>query len=76
MPRIKLAHWHGDHAPGEEIDVTDEELAGLTRDGRVAGVVDSKEAKQPTEEQPARPEPSPELETQASAPEPAPRKRR
>ncbi|GHF77064.1 hypothetical protein ACFFSH_38430 [Streptomyces filamentosus] len=40
MPRIKLAHWVGDHKPGDEIDVSDTELASLNRDGRVAAVVD------------------------------------
>jgi len=39
MPRIKLAFWHGDKRPGEEIDVTDEDLAALRRDGRVATVL-------------------------------------
>ncbi|MFK8844678.1 hypothetical protein [Streptomyces sp. Ac-502] len=41
MPRITLAHWHGDAAPGDTIDVTDEELAGLARDGRIAAVHDA-----------------------------------
>ncbi|MET9729688.1 hypothetical protein ABZZ79_03175 [Streptomyces sp. NPDC006458] len=39
MPRIQLAHWHGQHQPGDEIDVTAEELVALRRDGRVAQVV-------------------------------------
>ena len=39
MPRIKLAYWHGGSAPGDEIDVTGDELAALQRDGRVAEVV-------------------------------------
>lgn len=39
MPRIILAYWHGDHSPGDEIDVTGEELAALQRDGRVAEVI-------------------------------------
>lgn len=39
MPRIKLAHWHGPHAPGDEIDVDDAALKSLVRDGRVATVV-------------------------------------
>jgi len=39
MPRIKLAFWHGDKKPGEEIDVTGEDLAALRRDGRVATVL-------------------------------------
>lgn len=39
MPRIKLAYWHGSHKPGDEIDVSADELAGLHRDGRVAEVL-------------------------------------
>jgi hypothetical protein len=35
MPRIRLAHWHGAHAPGDEIDVDDDVLRALLRDGRV-----------------------------------------
>ncbi|MFF1709318.1 hypothetical protein [Streptomyces sp. NPDC058268] len=41
MPRIKLAHWHDGHAPGDEIDVNDTELKELRRDGRVASVVET-----------------------------------
>lgn len=41
MPRIKLAHWHDGHAPGDEIDVTDTKLKDLRRDGRVASVVEA-----------------------------------
>lgn len=39
MPRIRLAYWHGDNKPGDEVDVTDEELQALQRDGRVAAVL-------------------------------------
>jgi hypothetical protein len=39
MTRIRLAFWHGTHQPGDEIDVTDDELATLQRDGRVAAVL-------------------------------------
>lgn len=39
MPRIKLAFWHGDHKPGDEIEVNEDELAALRRDGRVAEVL-------------------------------------
>ncbi|MGW5426883.1 hypothetical protein ACWET9_06600 [Streptomyces sp. NPDC004059] len=56
MPRIKLAFWHAGHQPGEEIDVTGEELAALQRDGRVAEVIES-----PTPEaEPAAEEKAPE----------------
>lgn len=43
MPRIKLAYWHGEHQPGDEVDVTDTELAALRRDGRVSEVLEPKE---------------------------------
>ena len=39
MPRIKLASWYGDKAPGEEMDVDDVRLKALRRDGLVAEVV-------------------------------------
>lgn len=39
MPRIELAAWHGGRAPGTEVEVTDDELRDLVRDGRVAKVV-------------------------------------
>ncbi|TXS08232.1 hypothetical protein EAO71_37160 [Streptomyces sp. ms191] len=41
MPRIRLAYWHGDHQPGDEIEITPDELAALTLDGRVAEVLTS-----------------------------------
>ena len=44
MARIRLAHWHDGHKPGDEITVADEQVAGLVRDGRVAEVL-----KAPTE---------------------------
>lgn len=63
MPRIRLAHWHAGHQPGDEVEVTGEELAALDRDGRVAALVDSP---QPTPEAPSEP--------QAAAEEKAPEK--
>ncbi|MEU9310863.1 hypothetical protein [Streptomyces sp. NPDC048256] len=39
MPRIKLANWYGDRAPGEEVDVGAAALKGLQRDGLVAEVL-------------------------------------
>jgi hypothetical protein len=61
MPRIKLAYWHGDHKPGDEIDVSDEEFAALQRDGRVAEVVQApaEEPPVPQQEDEAQPEDSP-----------------
>ncbi|MFJ7176405.1 hypothetical protein ACIQXA_08355 [Streptomyces massasporeus] len=39
MPRIKLANWYGDKAPGEELDVDEVWLKALRRDGMVAEVL-------------------------------------
>ncbi|WTW93619.1 hypothetical protein OG216_09630 [Streptomycetaceae bacterium NBC_01309] len=39
MPRIRLAHWHDGHKPGDEIDVDDDTCKALKRDGRVAEVL-------------------------------------
>jgi hypothetical protein len=64
MPRIKLAYWHAEHAPGDEIDVDDESLAALQRDGRVAEVVEPKLS-----------EPEPAPEPAESAPETGRRRR-
>lgn len=68
MPRIKLAHWHGGHAPGEELNVTDDDLRALERDGRVAEVVKTEPAQ-------TAPAPAVELDAEAPAPETG-RKRR
>lgn len=72
MPRIKLAYWHGEHSPGDEIEVGDDELAALQRDGRVAEVI------QPPAEEPAAPQQEGEPQPDPTV-EPAPdagRKRR
>lgn len=70
MPRIKLAFWHGDHQPGDEVDVTDDELAGLRRDGRVAEVLTS-EPPAPADDKPAETttdgaQPAPEVSSSAT----------
>jgi hypothetical protein len=70
MPRIKLANWYGDKAPGEELDVDDVMLKALRRDGMVAEVV---------EEQPAQvagQQPEPTAETAAPEAEAAQQGRR
>ncbi|MEU9333126.1 hypothetical protein AB0D49_08170 [Streptomyces sp. NPDC048290] len=41
MPRIKLATWYGDKAPGEELDVDGAALKAMRRDGLVAEVLGS-----------------------------------
>ncbi|MEW2451192.1 hypothetical protein AB0896_27165 [Streptomyces parvulus] len=85
MTAIKLASWHDGRAPGARVEVTDEELALLQRDGRVAEVLpDEAEPEAPAEEpdaQPdeAAPEPEPEAaaaEAEAEAPAKSSRRRR
>ncbi|MER7930481.1 hypothetical protein ABTY96_46485 [Streptomyces sp. NPDC096057] len=73
MPRVKLAHWHDGVAPGAEIDVTDQQLAEMHRDGRVAQVLDPAAEPSPSKEkdQPAQAEPPSEV----PADPPRPRKR-
>jgi hypothetical protein len=39
MPRIRLAHWHDGHAPGDVVDVDGDLLPALVRDGRVNEVL-------------------------------------
>lgn len=64
MPRIKLASWYGDKAPGEEIDVDEVTAKALRRDGLVAEVVVQPEAAPSSEqpeaavEEPAEPQPA------------------
>lgn len=84
MPRITLAHWHGGSAPGAELEVSDEELAALQHDGRVASVLeDTAVEPETTDPSPALPEDraSDEAEpagagTDAAAEEPTPRTRK
>ncbi|MEU8555968.1 hypothetical protein AB0C80_18530 [Streptomyces anthocyanicus] len=83
MPMIRLAHWNGGKPPGSVVDVTDEDLALLKRDGRVAEVLPDKPEPEPAAEQPAAPaeEPVPEpepaaAETEAEAPAKSSRRRR
>lgn len=47
MPQITLAHWYGDKAPGESIDVDEVTAKALRRDGLVA----RSEPEAPQEEQ-------------------------
>ncbi|KAA6216389.1 hypothetical protein [Streptomyces filamentosus] len=39
MPRIKLAAWCGDQAPGDIVEVDDDTLKAMRRDGLVADVL-------------------------------------
>lgn len=72
MPRIKLASWYGDHAPGEEIDVDETTAKAMSRDGRVSEVL---EEPAPTSDETAEPA-SPSAEPEADAEPAASRKRR
>ncbi|MET9140575.1 hypothetical protein [Streptomyces parvulus] len=65
MTAIKLAHWHNGRAPGARVEVTDEELALLQRDGRVAEVL-------PDEAVPEAPAEEPDAQPDEAAPEPEP----
>lgn len=82
MPRVILAHWHAGRAPGDELDVTDEELADLRRDGRIADVLDGRGAQpEPSSTAASEDQVAAEPETQAAeaeptGPAPAGRKRR
>jgi hypothetical protein len=69
MPRIKLAHWVGEHKPGDEIEVSAVELAALSRDGRVAAVVEAPadQPPVPSQEVPAQPEPVVEQQPEPAA---------
>lgn len=71
MPRITLSSWHGGQAPGTELDVSDDELMALRRDGRVATVhpdtgddipvpVPDAAEPEPVDATPAEPGPDPE----------------
>jgi hypothetical protein len=74
MPRIQLAHWHGQHRPGDELDVTAEELVAMRRDGRVAQVLDDT----PQQASAAEPEETPAepLAEASEEPEPEPARAR
>jgi hypothetical protein len=74
MARIELAYWHDDKAPGDIIEVSDEDLKALMRDGRVARVLDDES----TPEAPAEPSPvpaAPATEAAAADTPAAPRRR-
>ncbi|GGU52621.1 hypothetical protein [Streptomyces lavendofoliae] len=74
MARIELAYWHDDKTPGDIIEVSDEDLQALIRDGRVARVLDD----EPMPEAPTEPAPvpaAPATETAAADTPAAPRRR-
>lgn len=77
MPQITLAHWYGDKAPGESIDVDEVTAKALRRDGLVAQpepeTPQEQQAPAPTAEQPAQPQPA--VETGAEAEQTGRRKR-
>ncbi|MDT6983759.1 hypothetical protein ACFSUJ_12295 [Streptomyces lusitanus] len=62
MTTIVLAHWYDGRPPGSELDVDDDQLRRLRRDGRVAAVVEQPPAEPPAAaaaplEEPAAEEP-------------------
>ncbi len=75
MTRVKLAHWHSGNPPGAEIDVSDQELADLRRDGRVAEVLAAPVEPNSAEPQDQADESEPALETSADVPASRSRKR-
>lgn len=80
MPRIKLANWYGDKAPGEELDVDEVTAKALRRDGLVAEPAretpQEEQAPAPTAEDPAQPQPEQAAESTPEAAEQTGRKRR
>ncbi|GAA2216973.1 hypothetical protein GCM10010400_72830 [Streptomyces aculeolatus] len=54
MAHIRLASFYAGHSPGDVIEVADDMVRPLWRDGRVAAVVDA-----PASEPAPEPEPSP-----------------
>ncbi|MGW5509881.1 hypothetical protein ACWEV9_19215 [Streptomyces albogriseolus] len=65
MTTIVLAHWYDGRPPGSELDVGEEQLRQMRRDGRVASVV----AQPPAEPAPAPAEAVPLGEPAAEEPE-------
>lgn len=57
MAHIRLASFYDGHAPGDVIEVADDMVRPLTRDGRVAAVVEA-----PAPEPTAEPAPPPVVE--------------
>ncbi len=69
MPQITLAHWYGDKAPGETIDVDEVTAKALRRDGLIAGpeqeTPQEQKAPTPVVEEPAQPQPAAEASAEA-----------
>lgn len=77
MPRVELSYWHRDHSPGDVVEVSEEELAALTRDGRIAQVLDDPApAPEATPAPEADPASAAQPEVEAPAAEGRPRKAR
>jgi hypothetical protein len=64
MPEITLAHWYGDKAPGDTVDVDAATAKALRRDGLVAEpgreTPQEEQAPAPVAEEPAQPQPAAE----------------
>lgn len=52
MAHVRLANWHGDAAPGDVIEVPDDQVQGLRYDGRISEVVDESDVQSPAETEP------------------------
>jgi hypothetical protein len=81
MPRIRLAYWYKDHAPGDEVEVHDDEFRDLSRDGRVAEVLTEPEpeagpAPVAEAEAPAQPDPTVDTAGEQAPAESSGRRRR
>lgn len=72
MPQITLAHWYGDKAPGETIDVDEVTAKALRRDGLVAQpereTPQEEQAPAPVAENPAQPENAVGADSEAAQP--------
>lgn len=68
MARVRLASWYDGHAPGEVVEVADDMVGPLRRDGRVAEVLP---AADPPTTLPAAASPAPEPAAEES---PGPRR--
>lgn len=56
MTRVKLASWYDGHAPGDVVDIPDELVRPLRRDGRIANILPAAEEPPPPSTQVERTE--------------------
>jgi hypothetical protein len=58
MAWVRLACWYRGHAPDEVLEVADDAVKALSRDGRIAEVVAAPEAPEPVLEERSEPVPA------------------